>query len=221
MSRRVPESAEPENEVSLISCMPDTGIAKTVKEALQGACLHVTYLNMNDEIPADRDIISCVDLETNLFENISANDLAAFQNLVRHLKTQKTLWLTKPAQVNCRDPCAAGTIGVARTVRSEREVPFHTLEIDVSEEHFSALVLGVFDKIRRATDDGDLATDKEFAVCDGVVCIGRYHPFSLKREMAERSVAGAKTTIALEIEKPGLLETLRWEERAIDTLRGD
>lgn len=221
MSRRVSYTTEPGNEVSLVSCKPDTGVAKTVKEALQSAGLHVTDFRMNDEIPADRDIISCLDLEMNLFEEISDDNLAAFQNFVRHIKTQKTLWLTKPVQMDSREPCAAGTIGVARTVRSEREVPFHTLEIDSSEERFSALVLEVFDKIRREEDDGNLAADREYAVRDGMICVGRYHPFSLKKETAERSISGTRTTTALEIEKPGLLETLRWEERPVETLRSD
>lgn len=221
MSRRVSYPVEPGNAVSFVSCEPDKGVARTVREALQSAGLHVTDFRMNDEIPADRDIISCVDLETNLFEEISDDNLVAFQNFVRHLKIQKTLWLTKPAQLNCRDPCAAGTIGVARTVRSEREVPFHTLEIDISEERFSELIIGVFGKIRRAEDDGDLATDKEYAVRDGVVCVGRYQPFSLRKETAKRSTSGARTTTALKIEKPGLLETLRWGERPVYALRSD
>ncbi|SPN98494.1 related to polyketide synthase [Cephalotrichum gorgonifer] len=216
MSRRVSEVPAPSDAISLISSTPETGVAKTIKDALQAQGLNVTDVKMSEDIPAEGDIVCCVDLEGNFFEDISEADFAAFQNLIQGLKTQKTLWLTKPTQINCVDPRAAGTIGVARTLRSEREVPFHTLEISPDEPDFSALVLKVFGKIRREEDDDNLATDKEFAVCDGVISISRYHPFSLKSEISERSLEGAETITALEIGKPGLIESLYWEERAVE-----
>jgi NADPH:quinone reductase-like Zn-dependent oxidoreductase len=124
-------------------------------------------------------------MEDNFFEGMTAERFASFQGILRSLKAQHLLWLTNPAQIQCKDPRQAAVIGVARTVRSEASNRFCTLEIDQAEANFVDLVLDVFQKIRRADDDGDrLAADKEYAVHNGVIHVGRYRPFSLTKELA-------------------------------------
>ncbi len=63
----------------------------------------------------------------------------------------------------------------------------YTLEIAQAEPNFAGLVSGVLDKIRRVEDGDTLASDKEFVVHQGTVCVGRYEPFSVTDELRERS----------------------------------
>jgi len=222
LSRKVWDEPKPNHKVSLLSSTPSTGVAQVIRNALEERGIEVTDITIGGEVPENQEIISCLDLEGNFFKDITSEDFAGFQALISHFKSRRTLWLTNPVQIKCNDPWSAPCLGVTRSLRSELELPIFTLEIDAEEENFSALVLQVFDKIRREDPPENLETDKEFAVCNGTVCIGRYQPFSVVDEMAEKSVQTVKSTVALDIGKRGLFETLQWRRReAIDTVPDD
>jgi NADPH:quinone reductase-like Zn-dependent oxidoreductase len=130
--------------------------------------------------------------------------------------SEKLLWLTNPIQKNCRDPCSAQTLGVARTIRSELGLHFYTLEVDRIDERFGPLLVSVFDKIRAREDTDNLESDKEFVIDNGVIYLGRYHPFSLGDEIRLKSNNGrAQMAKALGVRQPGMLETLTWRARPI------
>lgn len=113
--------------------------------------------------------------------------------------------------MNCRDPRAAQALGVTRTIRSELALQFHTLEINTDEPQLTSLVGKVFDKIRKQEDRDNLDSDREFVVDDGIICVGRYHPFSLAEEVRIKSNEKQKSTIKyLEVGTPGIFKTLVW-----------
>ncbi|KAF6241032.1 hypothetical protein HO173_000826 [Letharia columbiana] len=143
--------------------------------------LGIDYLlsKFGDRPPQGECIITTIDLESCFFENISENKFRAFQDLLSEQHHRTILWLTRPSQILCDDPRSAQTVGVARTIRSELALSFVTLEIDPREKEFGKKVMQVFGKITSRKDDGTLAPDPEYAVDDGVIKVGRYHPFSL------------------------------------------
>ncbi|KAK3360559.1 polyketide synthase [Lasiosphaeria hispida] len=162
--------------------------------------------------PRGQDMIACVDLETRFFdpEDMTEAGLASFQALLRHLKDERVLWLMRPFQVQCLDPRAAQTLGVARAVRAELALPFFTLEMDYAREKDGArLVVQVFGKIRSVQDGNVLNSDKEFVANDGVVCVGRYHPFHLARETMTTTAGSTKS---LYVRKTGALDSLEWRD---------
>jgi hypothetical protein len=131
-------------------------------------------------LPVDKDIISTLDLESRFFENIKAQNFSAFQDLLRHCKAQMMLWLMPPTQVHCEDRRSAKTVGNFRVARVELVIPINTLKLDVAEPHFSELVMKVFQKVRSRENTENLASDREYAVENGVIKIGRYRPFLLE-----------------------------------------
>jgi len=166
--------------------------------------------------PQGRNIIATLDLESRFFENISESRFRAFQNLLSEQDLQTILWLTTPSQILCDDPRSAQAIGVTRTIRSELAIPFVTLEIDPRENKFGRLVMQVFGKTTNREDNGNLAPDREYAVDNGIIKVGRYHPFSLQKELGQKSgVAATDCTKTLEIMKPGLMQTFQWSEKAM------
>lgn len=211
-----------ELKATILAASPDTGIAQPLMAGLEQSGCTVTTCQLGDELPEDHDIISCLDLESNFFENIPANRFAAFQSLLKSIGPQKILWLTSPVQIQCRDPRSAQTIDVARTIRSELAMPFFTLKIDATESKFADLVFQVFNKICKEENHNDLASDKEFAVHEGSICVGGYHPFSLTNELCEKSNQGVSITKTLTIGKPGLLEKWHWlDQDLLETLQQD
>ncbi|RMZ86790.1 hypothetical protein DV736_g5985, partial [Chaetothyriales sp. CBS 134916] len=215
-SRKQAKEKTKPTKVSVMSTFSAGEVACSLAAALQERGWEATIFSLTDELPQDGDIISCVDLETNFFEDLSANTFIDFQSLLGSMGSKKLLWLTRPVQMNCRDPQTAQSIGVARTIRSELGLNFSTLEIDVNEEHFSSLVASVFNKVCAGEDKGSLESDKEFAVDNSVVYIGRYHPFSVINEMPKSS-DGCQTHLVkyLDIETPGMLDTLTWKAHLI------
>ena len=210
-AKTIAQTPPMERSVTLLCNRPEQGIAKVLSEDIERSGMTVSICGLEDISKNDQDIISCLDLEMNFFENIAETDFLAFQDLLRNMKSRKLLWLTKPAQVNCHDPGSAYSIGVARTSRSELAVPFFTLEIDTHEPEFSMLVMKVFVKVRSSEDSESLLPDREYVVDKGIIKIGRYHPFSLPQEMSTDAPCRFGEVKALEIDKPGLLQTLHWK----------
>ncbi|KAH7115402.1 hypothetical protein B0J13DRAFT_654214, partial [Dactylonectria estremocensis] len=216
MSRRIRELPPREKAVSLITTDAQGVVAKSLTEALVEAGFGVTSLRLGDQVLKGQDIISSVDIERNLFEDINEDDFYAFREIIRSQGAdQNLLWLTSPAQIKCKDPRSAQAIGAARTIRTELAVPFYTLEISKREANFNELVLKVFNKIRQEEDDDNLVSDREFAIDNGTICIGRYHPFPLQAGSSKRSIAGQETIKALQIGKIGSIESLYWAEQTL------
>ena len=208
------EMVPPNQCVTLLCDRPGKGVSQGLIAKLQVCGWNVSVCRLGELPRQGQDIISSLDLEDPFFQAITEARLSAFQNILRNNKSQKFLWLTKPAQVDCRNPRSAHSIGVARTIRSELAIPFHTLEINETEDDFSNLVMKILTKIQRTEDSESLLPDREYIVDDGAIKIGRYHPFSLLQELSQSTEGASGRIITLEIAKPGLLQTLQWKEKA-------
>lgn len=77
-----------------------------------------------------------------------------------------------------------------RTVRCELGLLISTLEIDPSAAGFARFVNEIFHTVRSRKDYGSLAPDREFAVHENIVKVGRYRPFSLLDDL-ERSLSSS------------------------------
>ncbi|RSL77235.1 hypothetical protein CEP51_009247 [Fusarium floridanum] len=171
----------------------------------------ITKRRIGDDIPQGQDIVSCLDLEANFFEDIPEETFAIFQQFSRIIGSSKILWLTDPIQVECSNPRSAQTLGVARTLRSELGLNFYTLEIDSKEDQFSTLVSQLFERIVQDEDNENLEPDREFIINHGVICVGRYQPFPLLEEASPKTnQSQGEVMKKVDIDKPGMLDTMDW-----------
>ena len=221
ISRLKTEVPPPEKSVAVLCDDEKSGVAQTLITSFTTAGWEVTTCRLETGPPVDRDIISCLDLEGRGFHELEEQSFYAFKSFVQQLGKQKLLWLTHVVQIKCRDPRSAPVIGATRTFRSELAAPLYTLEIEADEPQFGALVADVLGKIRGQEDVGTLAPDKEFAVDGGgVVCVPRYHPFSLRAKLREPGTGTGAATAPLmnrtvQVEKLGSLDTLQWREEPL------
>ena len=206
--------ADSQHAVVVLCDQPKEGICKRLIAELQQKGLSATIARLGESLPSSKNVISTLDLEGGFFENVTPDTLKAFQDLLRNRGQQKVLWLMPPTQVQCRDPRSAQSIGVLRTARAELEIPLFTLEISPSELEFSSLVMKIFDKVCSSADTEKLAPDKEYAVHEGIIKIGRYQPFMLRNELVAERSSDTACVKNLEIATPGLLDTLQWTEMA-------
>ncbi|KAF5703239.1 polyketide synthase [Fusarium globosum] len=122
--------------VTLLARHPYSYPATQVSSALETRGWNVTVQRIEDQVPQNQNIISCLDLETAFFEDISQEMFIKFQECAQSLRSSSVLWLMPPSQVGCSNPRSAQTLGVARTLRSELGLNFYTLEIGLNEGRF-------------------------------------------------------------------------------------
>lgn len=182
------KETKPSTTVSIIGENSHTTVNLTLVEGLEHEGLSPCFVALNDCSTLEGDVIVSLDLEMYFFEDISDERFGLFQKLCRTLKGKTVLWLMPPTQICCDEPRGSQRLGVIRTARYELNTPMSTLEIDVSAPGFSKFVAEVFYKVRSQEDCGTLDPDREFAVHEGNVKVGRYRPFHLRKEI-ERSVA--------------------------------
>ncbi|KAL2194238.1 polyketide synthase [Corynascus similis CBS 632.67] len=220
---RAEEPKTAKQNVTVLCQNPTKDPASYLISGLENEGLNVTPCQLGNVLPNDQDIISCIDLETRFFDHDTLTEAAfySFQTLLHKFKDKdnKILWLTPPFQVKCRDPRGAQALGVMRTIRAELGLPLFTLELDVEREapHAARLIAEVFTKkVQRARDDDMLNADREFAIDNGTLHVGRYLPFSLTHAQTLSSCtqsANEGETVAktLRIRQPGDLSSLVWK----------
>ena len=202
--------------ITILCHQESNEITTNLVAEIQSRGIDYSLCKFGDQPPQGDCIIVTIDLESCFFNNGSEKSFRAFQDLLAEQDHRIILWLTRPSQILCDDPRSAQTIGVARTIRSELTTSFVTLEIDPREKNFGKLVMQVFGKITIGDHNGTLAPDMEYAVDDGVIKVGRYHPFSLQTELGHRnSLPATPSAMTLKIMKPGLMQTFQWSRKAM------
>jgi acyl transferase domain-containing protein/SAM-dependent methyltransferase/NAD(P)-dependent dehydrogenase (short-subunit alcohol dehydrogenase family)/aryl carrier-like protein len=180
VTRKPAEAIQLTNKVSILCENPETPLNRGLLEDLtrRGLDAKICALSLESNLK-EGDIIATLDLEEGFFENITEENFTLFQNLCRTLNGRNLLWLMPSAQINCVNPRSSQCLGLLRSARSELDISITTLELDLSVPDIATLILGIFSKVRAQKDSGTLAPDREFAVHENVLKVGRYRPFNL------------------------------------------
>ena len=191
-------------------------LAADVESLLRGQNIDVDCCQWGQDIPADQDLISFVDLGNKpLLQNLKEEDLARFLKVVDSLQKSTVLWLTPSAQIYPTDPHSAQVLGMARTIRSELAMSFATLELENTDTGTASAIVNVMQKIQKfRDDDSELDPDLEYAWTDSTLNVGRFHWIPVEKSLSE--TAKLPDVKGLEIGTPGLLQTLGWTSQRID-----
>ncbi|KAI0185566.1 acyl transferase domain-containing protein [Xylaria flabelliformis] len=166
----------------------------------------ITQCTLSDRLLPGQDVISLLDEEKPFFEEITKEQYDSLNMFLQMLQDNGLLWITQHSQMGCSDPRYSQVVGLARTLRSEMQLDFATCEID-SFESDPELLVRIYEQYRKRRQSETIKPEFEYAIQDGVVHCGRYHPFSLKDQMM---VPGLNDRIVLDVDIPGRLNTLRW-----------
>ena len=169
--------------------------------------------------PPHQDIISLLDLHSPFFDDLSEDNFSAIIAFMNRLENSGVLWLTKSAQIDCKDPRYAQSIGMTRTIRNELAIDLATLEIDFLDSIAWESVFAVFSKFTRRTQDAEVNPEYEYSLSNGVVCTSRFRWFSITKELSV--VPEGHKFKKLEIGKRGFLKTLHWAECHLQGLTAD
>ncbi|ROV97002.1 hypothetical protein VSDG_04049 [Cytospora chrysosperma] len=115
-------------------------------------------------------IIVC-ELDNPILSDMTAEAFSQLQRILT--ESAGVLWVTKGAYLNATDPAKNMSVGLCRTIRSERAAAVATLDLDpdsrLRDFGKAQLILQAFSK----AFDEKLATDMEFAEKDGALVIPR------------------------------------------------
>ena len=184
--------------VSVLGKDADAAINQGILETLCHEGLAPCWVALQDWSRLEGDVIVSLDLESNFFDKISEKDFVMFQKLCHKLKGHNVLWLMPPTQVGCVDPRGSERLGMIRTARCELGLLISSLEIDPSVAGFAKFITEVFYTVRSRKDcGGSLAPDREFAVHENIVKVGRYRSFSLRDDLERGQSASPKQAKSL------------------------
>ncbi|KAI0856935.1 acyl transferase domain-containing protein [Xylaria cubensis] len=166
----------------------------------------ITQCTLSDRLLPGQDVISLLDEEKPFFEEITKEQYDSLNMFLQMLQDNGLLWITQHSQMGCSDPRYSQVVGLARTLRSEMQLDFATCEID-SFKSDPELLVRIYEQYRKRRQSETIKPEFEYAIQDGVVHCGRYHPFSLKDQMM---VPSLNDRIVLDVDIPGRLNTLGW-----------
>jgi hypothetical protein len=178
-------------------------------------------------LPTHQDVVSLLDIQEPIVHCLSEDTFETLRGyFVRH--RGHMLWVMPASQVNCEDPRAAMSLGLARTARNELPIKLITIEIDsatlssVTAETITKILLRVTSLCDESTS---VDPDYEYAIVKGATLIPRMHWQTIS-EVATRhrpqEDAELSTSKCIQIGTPGLLRSMTWrEDRIHDLAEGD
>ncbi|KAF5228431.1 hypothetical protein FAUST_11078 [Fusarium austroamericanum] len=199
---------ETPKSVTVLTENPEKPLTQQVLALLERDGYTVTYCGLDDSPPTGQDVLSLLDLEKPFFDELDEARFQKLQTFVVNLGDVGILWLTSLSQIGCRNPQYAQILGFARTIRLEALAEFATCEIDCFENEQSLeMITRVLGKFQTRDTSDELNPDFEWAICDGEVQVGRFHPFALRDELLV-SEPGEKAS--LDVGTPGRVNSLHW-----------
>jgi SAM-dependent methyltransferase len=211
----VSASVKPVDAVTVLCESPHGDFTDHMIRQFESQGVQISIVGLGDDLGGVNNVISTVDMECPLFGSINQSTLERFQMTMNSLRSAKMLWIMPPAQRCCVDPNAAASLGVLRTARLELDAHIATLEIAKSEHVSHETIFHVWAQISRNSNKHQQVPDYEYVVQQGAVQVGRHRPFVLTDELSRKRSMNAPRSkmVALEIEEPGILQSVGWEER--------
>jgi hypothetical protein len=143
----------------------------------------------------------------------------SFEKTIAHFNeldsTARMFWVMRPAQVACKNPNGAMTVGLARTVRNELSAKLFTIEMDeeTSPSVATAALVDIlcWTKSPKAERES-MDPDWEFTINKGKILVPRFHwqQMSQAFHQTEGTSDQVCTEKQLTVKTPGLLHTLGW-----------
>jgi len=194
-------------------------VAERVLSQLEKEGFQVTKCKLDDIPQAGQDVISLLDAEKPFFEKIDEPRFESFKAFLHGLRGGGILWVTHLSEIGCRDPRYAQVLGLARVIRSEMLADFATCQVDDFDSSESVdNVVRVLSRFQARHDDEILSPDFEWAIWNGQVQVGRFHPFALPDELL---VSKPDEKAILDVGTPGRINSLYWVQQPREDLKAD
>ncbi|KAL2441685.1 Highly reducing polyketide synthase gloL [Exophiala dermatitidis] len=145
----------------------------------------IDVCSLGTALPPYQDIISLVEIDRPFFDQVTAADLAFFQNCISEMTSSRMLWVMGPAQLKPSNARFGLTLGVVRCIRAELSTQVATLEVDKLDGTVGQTILKVYETFSNTTSISATNPELEYIMVDGVVHVGRFHWTNVSKELEE------------------------------------
>jgi hypothetical protein len=187
-----------------------TQVLDDIQTALRNKNYLIELCRLGEIPPESQDIVAVLDVERPFFHDIDRKNFSHFKDLIEGIVNSGILWVTGAIQIDCKNPRYGMSLGMARTVRTEMELDFATLEL----EHFNDIgwekMVEVLLEFQSRSDNDELRPTLEYALSDDVVHVGRFHWTSINNELS--GLSSSEPARKLNIGKRGFLNSLYWKQ---------
>ncbi|KAI4601070.1 putative PKS/NRPS-like protein biosynthetic cluster [Pestalotiopsis sp. 9143b] len=211
MTARATDVACQQQPQRLTLLAPDATSLSTsaFEEYLRAKGFEVDRCSLTQTPPPGQALICTYELESAFLHNMTESEFRALVNFLCGLEECTILWLTRSAQMAASDPRYSLINGMARTIRSELNLPFGVLEIDCLDQRAWEATLQVIEKLwANGNRPEETDPDYEYALHEGVVHVSRFSDISVTKELVNIGVQDSPRR--LQIGKKGVIETLHW-----------
>jgi SAM-dependent methyltransferase len=163
-------------------------------------------------------VVSLLDEESPFFEDIDQHRFQTLQKFIANIGDRGLFWITRPSQMQSKDPRYATVVGAIRSIRHEDTIDFATCEVEDVIASLD-LVADAFTHFQKQQEDEFFRPNYEYAIVDGTINVPRFYPFTFGDERL--SSRASKECVSLVAEKPGRISSLGWLSRRTEPLVGD
>nr|QHD56300.1 polyketide synthase [Curvularia sp. IFB-Z10] len=205
--------------VTVLAYKHDGKNVDAVSQKLQSRGYSVNKCIFGEELPqGSQHVISLLDEDSPFFEDIDEHRFQTMQKFIANIGERGLFWITRPSQMQSKDPRYATVIGAIRSIRQEDTIDFATCEVDDVSASLNEVV-DVFTHFQKQQEDEFFRPNYEYAIVDGTINVPRFYPFTFDDERL--SSRAEQERVSLVAEKPGRLSSLSWVSRRTEPLVGN
>ena len=198
------------NRLTVLCQDPEAPEISSLLSLLRKKNLELDICTVHDTPKAGQTVLSVLDVQGSFLHTAKEQSFYDFRDFVARINGSAVLWLTGAAQIGCRDPNFALSLGVARTIRTELMLDFATLELESFDLQNFNVVPDVLFQLENRVRDPETDPVLEYAYHDGKIKTGRFHWISVNKSLLEPERENYPKK--LEIGRPGFLQTLSWDQ---------
>ncbi|TVY85232.1 Highly reducing polyketide synthase FUM1 [Lachnellula suecica] len=191
-----------------------------VEKVLHDRGYEIDLCTLEERPPPQQIVISLLDINAPFLHDVTAPQFLSFRDFLNHIQDSGILWVTAAAQVNAKDPRYAMILGMARTLRSELQIDFATLELEAFDAEGWKVVADVLHQFEHRVHENEMSPVLEYAYSNGSVQVGKCHWISVPDQLLEDKIESWPKQ--LDVGRTGALQTLYWKQvQPLPSLTGD
>lgn len=182
---------------------------KKITDLLDAAGYVVHLCDIKGTPRPGMDIISILDINGPFLYEATEDNFHALQQFLLGIREAGILWITRASQVKCEDPRYSLVLGLARNTLTELDLEFGIFELENFDRESLISIPCVLEEFQLRLREPDVDPTMEWAYSAGKVLTSRFHWINVKEELLDENTGSQ--SLKLEVEKPGLMDSLIWK----------
>jgi hypothetical protein len=197
-------------KVTLLIRDEDSDAVRDMLSELESRGYNVDVRRFGQPTPPGQYVVALLDVPGPFVYGMTEQEYTQLKALIIGASGAGILWVTGLTQLQCTDPNQGMILGLCRTFRRELSVNIATLEVENYHQAGCEAIAHVLSMLAHRAPDDATNQDMEWIFVNGKIQVGRYRWISVNDGLiTQPSQTGDRR---LDIQQPGLLKTLQWQQ---------